>query len=130
LGSVTSSHVGVIGFCMGGGLALALAAARPDVVSACCPFYGIFPWPDLQPDWSKLEASILGHFAEEDSMFTPEMVGDLEERLRAEGKEVDLIIHPATQHAFFNDSRPEVHDPEASRKAWSSIVPFLRANVT
>jgi carboxymethylenebutenolidase len=130
LDAVTSTHVGTIGFCMGGGLALALAAARPDVVSACCPFYGIFPWPDLQPDWSKLEAAILGHFAEDDSMFTPTMVRELEDRLRSEGKEVTMIIHPSTQHAFFNDTRAEVHDAEASRKAWASIIPFLRDNVT
>jgi carboxymethylenebutenolidase len=128
--AVSSSSVGVVGFCMGGGLALALACARPDAVSACCPFYGVMPWPSLQPDYSKLEASVLGHFAEDDSMFTPAMVGELETRLRAEGKEVELIIHPGTDHAFFNDTRPEVHDAEASRRAWDSVVPFLKAHVT
>jgi carboxymethylenebutenolidase len=128
--AVSSSSVGVVGFCMGGGLALALACARPDAVSACCPFYGVMPWPSLQPDYSKLEASVLGHFAEDDSMFTPAMVGELETRLRAEGKEVELIIHPGTDHAFFNDTRPEVHDAEASGRAWDSVVPFLKAHVT
>ena len=98
---------------MGGGLALALACARPDAVSACAPFYGVMPWPNLEPDWSKLDAAVLGHFAENDSMFTPAMVGELESRLRAEGKEAEFIIHPSTDHAFFNDTRPEVHDPAA-----------------
>jgi carboxymethylenebutenolidase len=128
--AVSSSSVGVVGFCMGGGLALALACARPDAVSACCPFYGVMPWPSLQPDYSKLEASVLGHFAEDDSMFTPAMVGELETRLRAEGKEVELIIHPGNDHAFFNDTRPEVYDAEASGRAWDSVVPFLKAHVT
>jgi carboxymethylenebutenolidase len=128
--AVSSGSVGVVGFCMGGGLALALACARPDAVSACCPFYGVMPWPALQPDYSKLEAAVLGHFAEDDSMFTPAMVGELEARLRAEGKEAELIIHPSTAHAFFNDTRPEVHDPGASMRAWESVVPFLRANIT
>jgi len=130
LESVTTSHVGVTGFCMGGGLALALACARPDAVSACAPFYGVIPWPSLEPDWSKLEASVLGHFAENDSMFTPKMVGELEDRLRSEGKEAEFFIHPGVEHAFFNDTRPEVHDPEASAAAWASVVPFLRANIT
>ncbi len=128
--AVTTAHVGVTGFCMGGGLALALACARPDAVSACCPFYGVMPWPTLQPDYSKIEASILGHFAEGDSMFNPEMVRELDDRLRAEGKEVEFVIHPATQHAFFNDTRPEVYDAEASAAAWTSVVPFLKANIT
>ncbi len=128
--AVSSSSVGVVGFCMGGGLALALACARPDAVSACCPFYGVMPWPSLQPDYSKLEASVLGHFAEDDTMFTPAMVRELERRLRAEGKEVELIIHTDTDHAFFNDTRPEVHDAEASSRAWDSVVPFLKAHVT
>ncbi len=128
--AVTTSHVGVTGFCMGGGLALALACARPDAVSACAPFYGVMPWPNLEPDWSKLDAAVLGHFAENDSMFTPAMVGELESRLRAEGKEAEFIIHPSTDHAFFNDTRPEVHDPAAAAAAWASVVPFLKANIT
>jgi len=127
--AVTSSTVGVTGFCMGGGLALALACERPDAVSACVPFYGVMPWPDLEPDWSKLEAAVLGHFAENDSMFTPTMVGELERRLHDEGKEAHFVIHPGCDHAFFNDTRSDVHHPEESAKAWDSVVPFLRANI-
>ena len=46
------------------------------------------------------------------------------------GKEREFIIHPGVDHAFFNDTRPEVHDAEASAAAWASVVPFLRANIT
>lgn len=127
--AVTSDQVGVVGFCMGGGLALALACERPDAIGACVPFYGVIPWPNLQPDWSKLDCPVLGHFAEEDSMFGPEMVRQLEDRLRSEGKEVDLFIHPGVQHAFFNDTRPEVHDVEVSAQAWESTIGFLRRNL-
>jgi carboxymethylenebutenolidase len=28
-------------------------------------------------------------------------------------------------HAFFNDTRPEVHDPEAARRSWELTVQFL-----
>jgi carboxymethylenebutenolidase len=128
--AVTSSSLGVTGFCMGGGLALMLATQRPDAISACVPFYGLIPWPNAEPDWSKINAAVLGHFAENDAFFGPEQVGRLDEQLRAHGKEAELIIHPGVEHAFFNDHRPEVHDPETSRRAFDQTVAFLRENIT
>lgn len=121
-----SDQVGVVGFCMGGGLALALACARPDAIGACAPFYGVIPWPNLQPDWSKLDCPVRGHFAENDSMFGPDQVRQLEQRLAEHGKEASFVIHPGVEHAFFNDTRPEVHDPEVSAEAWDDTLDFLR----
>ena len=128
--AVSSSSLGVTGFCMGGGLALMLATQRPDVISACVPYYGLIPWPNAEPDWSKINASVLGHFAENDAFFGPEQVRKLEDQLRAHGKEVELIIHPGVEHAFFNDHRPEVHDADTSRRTFDQTVAFLRENIS
>jgi carboxymethylenebutenolidase len=127
--SVTTATVGVTGFCMGGGLALLLAAQRPDAVSACVPYYGLIPWPDAEPDWSKVNASILGHFAELDAFFGPEQARQLEAQLQGLGKECDIIVHPGVDHAFFNDHRPEVHDAETSKRTFDQSVQFLRDNI-
>lgn len=128
--AVSTSTVGVTGFCMGGGLALLLAAQRPDAVSACVPYYGLIPWPDAEPDWSKVNASILGHFAEKDAFFGPEQARSLETQLRDLGKDCEIIVHPGVDHAFFNDHRPEVHDPETSKRTFDQSVQFLRDNIS
>lgn len=125
LDAVTSAGVGVTGFCMGGGLAMLLACRRPDAVVACAPYYGVIPWPDAEPDWSALGAEVRGHFAANDDFFPPDKVADLEQRLGALGKTVSLQVHPDTDHAFFNDDRPEVFDPEASAAAWADTLAFF-----
>lgn len=127
--AVTSGSVGVTGFCMGGGLALVTACAEGERVGACVPFYGVIPWADAQPDWAALTAPVQGHFAENDGMFGPEAVAALQETLDALGKQAELLVYPGTDHAFFNDTRPEVHDPEASQLAWSRTLGFLRSHV-
>jgi carboxymethylenebutenolidase len=123
------SGVGVVGFCMGGGLALVLACQRPDKVKAVAPFYGVIPWPEAQPDWSKLGASVAGNYAEMDSFASPEAVADLEKSLKALGKDVVMYVYPGTDHAFFNDARPEVYDAAASHLAFSRTVAHLRSHL-
>lgn len=124
--AVTSSRVGVVGFCMGGGLALLTACAEGDRVGACVPFYGVIPWEQVEPDWSALTCPVRGHFAADDGFFGPDKVADLEQRLRDLGKDAELVVHPAVDHAFFNDARPEVYDAATAARTWDATLAFLR----
>jgi carboxymethylenebutenolidase len=128
--AVTSSGVGVTGYCMGGGLTLWLATLRPDTVKAAVPYYGVIPWPAAQPDYSKLQAPVQGHYAENDDFASPEQVKKLEDELRGLGKSVDFTIYTDCDHAFANHHRPEVHHAEHTDAAWRRTIDFLRANVT
>jgi carboxymethylenebutenolidase len=126
--AVRGHGLAVVGYCMGGGLALWLATLRPDAVRAVVPFYGIAP-RDTEPDWSALTAAVEGHFAEHDDMNSPEEIAALEARLVELGKDVRIFTYPGTAHAFFNDTRPEVYDEDAARQAWVRTLEFLRSKL-
>jgi len=117
--------IGVVGFCMGGGLALVLASQRPDAVKAVVPAYGVIPWPDAQPDYGAIDAAVLGHAAELDGFFTPDAARELEETLKGLGKDVVFHHYPGVDHAFFNDDRPEVYDETSAELLWDRTVAFL-----
>jgi carboxymethylenebutenolidase len=123
------TKVGVVGFCMGGGLTLALACQRPDAVAAAAPFYGVIPWPEAQPNWDALTAVVEGHYAENDAFASPEMAKALEEDLRKRGKNATFHVYAGTDHAFFNDERPEVYNAAAANTAWTRTLALFRANL-
>jgi len=124
--AVDGPKLGAIGFCMGGQLAL-FAAARNPRIGAVVDFYGVHP--NVKLDLSKLEAAVLGIFAERDGFVTPEVAQKLEADLKAAGKRARCEVYPGVDHAFFNDSRPDVYDADAAARAWSETLAFLRAEL-
>ena len=59
----------------------------------------------------------------------PAAVAKLDADLRAAGVTAELHTYPGTDHAFFNDGRPEVYDAEAAADAWNRTVGHFRANL-
>ncbi|CAN5735210.1 dienelactone hydrolase family protein [soil metagenome] len=127
--ATTSTRLGVTGFCMGGGLALVVEAERPAAFTACAPWSGLIPWEHAQPDWSNVQAKVRGNFAEQDGFFGPDKARALESDLKEAGVDAELTIWPGVDHAFFNDTRPEVHDKAVSDQAWAQTVAFLHAEL-
>jgi len=124
---VKGTKVGVIGFCMGGALSLYAACANKSV-GACAVFYG--GHPHVKPDLASLQAPVLGIFAGRDSFVSAQVVADLDRRLTELGKRHEFHTYANSDHAFFNDTRPEVYDPAASTDAWTKALAFFRRELT
>ena len=124
--AVTSRRIGVVGFCMGGALAL-YTATKNAKVGACVVFYG--GHPNVKPDLPNLHSPVLGLYAEKDGFVTPQSVRELESKLKALGKSFEVVIYRRADHAFFNDSRPAVYIEEAAADAWQRTTDFLHKHL-
>jgi carboxymethylenebutenolidase len=110
---------------MGGALSLFAACKNPEV-GACVVFYG--GHPNIKPDLANLKAPVLGIYGERDGWITPQVVHDLEQKLKSLGKQIEVQMYPA-DHAFFNDERKEVYHPQAAADAWKRTVEFFQQNL-
>jgi len=124
--SVAGDTVGTVGFCMGGALSL-YAASKNEEVGACVVFYGAHP--KVKPDLENLRAPLLGLYAERDTFATPAGARELEAKLKSLGKSAEIHVYDNADHAFFNDERPEVYNPDAAADAWQRTVRFLREHL-
>ncbi|HWD38716.1 MAG TPA: dienelactone hydrolase family protein [Fimbriimonas sp.] len=121
-----SDKVGVIGFCMGGQLAMFAAGSNP-AIQAVVNFYGIHP--KVQPSYRHISGPVLGIFAENDNYASPEAVRALDKELTLLQKPHEFHTYAGTQHAFFNDTRPEVYNAVAAQDAWKRTLEFFRCHL-
>ena len=118
-------RVAVMGFCMGGALTIGAAARLAGFSAAVC-FYGVPPKAFADP--ASIKIPFQGHFATQDDWVTPALVADIEASMTAAGNPPEVYNYNA-DHAFFNKTRPEVYNPEASEQAWTRMMAFLRTHL-
>jgi len=122
---VDGDAVSAVGFCMGGGFVLILAATQGDRISKAVPFYGL---PRVPQDYHGLTAEVLGHYAEQDEWLDRADIDATAEQIAAQsGRAVTFRFYPAG-HAFVNDENLlGTYDPDQATVAWQRTVEFLRS---
>jgi len=107
----------IIGFCMGGTFALRAACEIPEL-KAAAPFYGDIPQEDVL---KQLKVPTLFIAGERDAWINPQKVNGLKEVAKKYDLPVEVVSYDA-DHAFFNDTRPQVYDAEAAADAWRRVL--------
>jgi Dienelactone hydrolase and related enzymes len=116
---------GITGFCMGGTFALR-AACEISELSAAAPFYGDIPGEDVL---KKLQVPTLFIAGKRDAWINPEKVNGLIEAARKHHLPVEVVSYDA-DHAFFNDTRPQVYDADAASDAWRRVLNLFRKHLS
>jgi len=127
--AVTSSKVGAVGFCMGGGFVLMLAAQQGDRIGAAVAFYGV--GPAVPSQYAGITAAVQGHYGERDDFYPVDDARALEGRIRADsGADVEFFYYPAG-HAFHNEENLlGTYDQDSAELAWQRTVGFLKSRLS
>ncbi len=109
--------IGITGYCMGGTFAMR-AACEISEFAAAAPFYGDIPEENILKN---LKVPTLFIAGKRDAWINPEKVNQLIEAARKYDLPVEVVTYDA-DHAFFNDTRSEVYNPQAAADAWRRVL--------
>jgi carboxymethylenebutenolidase len=118
---------GVIGFGMGGSLAIRFACQRKRL-RAAVSFYAKVTTPSSV--LKELSCPLLYHRAGADPSVTSEEIDRLNQDAKDSGKHVDVQTYKGAPYAFCHEARKESYHPESARQAWESTVAFLHTHLT
>jgi carboxymethylenebutenolidase len=123
---VDASRIGAIGWCMGGGWALAFAVADPHL-KAVVANYGA---PPTDPaSLAQIHAAILGNYGGLDKGIPPATVESFAADLKKLGKSVDVKIYPNAGHAFENPNNKAGYRAEDAADARARYLRFFASQL-
>ncbi|HZQ79706.1 MAG TPA: dienelactone hydrolase family protein [Acidimicrobiia bacterium] len=122
------SKTGIVGFCMGGTVAL-VAAARRDL-GAAVTFYGggvtegRFGFGPLVEEATGLRAPWLGLYGDLDQGIPVDGVEQLRAAAASSGQETEVVRYPEAGHGFHCDQR-DSYEPKSAQDAWARTLAWF-----
>jgi carboxymethylenebutenolidase len=113
---------GIIGFCMGGAIAMTAAISDAGTFSAVCPFYG--PIADIDP--TAIHVPFCGSYGARDTSIPADDVRAFVGKLTVPH---DVRIYDEAGHAFADDQRGR-YVASAAEDAWRRTLAFLKKYLT
>jgi len=118
LSKAPNCKIGVVGFCMGGHVALVQALDNADVFDAVAPFYGAVK--DISP--LDIHVPVCGSYGEKDGSIPADDVRTWRSALRVPN---DVRVYGSSGHAFFDDTRAS-YVASAADDAWKRTTKFFQ----
>ena len=121
---VRGKTIGAVGFCMGGGMAIAAAGTYPDRVVAAASFHGgglATDAPDSPHLYAtRLKAELYVAAAEDDEFYPPAMADRLKAALNAASVAYTHETYPAA-HGWMKPDFPS-YDDAAAERGWGEML--------
>lgn len=115
------AKVGVVGYCMGGGLTLATAVRPTSNVDATHVYYGGgMPSPE---QLATIHVPVMGSYGAEDQGIPVEQVDQLRRTLEEHGVPNDIKVYEGAGHSFFNAG--PAHNELAAQDSWHRTLEWF-----
>jgi carboxymethylenebutenolidase len=130
---IPAERIGVVGFCMGGTVALITAARRP--VGAAVTFYGggvtegRFGFPPLVEEATRLGAPWLGLYGDLDQGIPVDGVEQLREAAAGSGQTTGIVRYPEAGHGFHCDQRGSF-EAKSAEDGWARTLAWFNEHLT
>lgn len=124
---------GIVGFCMGG--AVALVAATTGSFGAAVTFYGggvaagRFGFPPLVELAPSIACPWLGCYGDLDQGIPVEQVEELREAASRSSQPTEIVRYADAAHGFNCDDRPGAYNPAAASDAWGRMLALFTAHL-